>query len=197
MNELDAWVAAACAELGLRPEDVSAKAVLDVARDVAHQVLRPGAPVSAYLMGVAVGRGADPSDVADRLSALALAWPSRKAGGESAGRHETEPTGSDSFGRHRETAKAADGEGAGSAVDGQSAGRVVGGESAGRAADGQSAGRAVGGEGVGEAVDGRSAGRAVDGENVGRPADVGGAGQPGDVGNSRSRAGGVGDPPIP
>jgi hypothetical protein len=77
VNELDAWIAAACAELGLPAGDVPAKAVLDVARDVAHQVLRPGAPVSAYLMGVAVGRGADPSDVAGRLSALALSWPSR------------------------------------------------------------------------------------------------------------------------
>ncbi|MEV6845316.1 DUF6457 domain-containing protein [Actinoplanes sp. NPDC051411] len=74
MNELDAWIAAACAELGLRPDEIEAKAVLDVARDVAHQVIRPGAPVSAYLMGVAVGRGADPSDVAARLSALALSW---------------------------------------------------------------------------------------------------------------------------
>jgi hypothetical protein len=82
MSELDSWIAAACAELGLRPEDVSAKAVLDVARDVAHQVTRPGAPVSAYLMGVAVGRGADPSDVAERLSALAMAWPARAATGD-------------------------------------------------------------------------------------------------------------------
>jgi hypothetical protein len=75
VNQLDAWIAAACDELGLRPDEVEAKAVLDVARDVAHQVIRPGAPVSAYLMGVAVGRGADPADVAARLSALALSWP--------------------------------------------------------------------------------------------------------------------------
>jgi hypothetical protein len=78
VNELDAWIEAASAELGLAPGDVMAKEVLDVARDVAHQVLRPGAPVSAYLMGVAVGRGAEPSDVAARLSALALAWPARR-----------------------------------------------------------------------------------------------------------------------
>jgi uncharacterized protein DUF6457 len=78
VNELDSWIAAACAELGLGPDDVQTKAVLDVARDVAHEVLRPGAPVSAYLMGVAVGRGADPSDVAAKLSALALGW--KKAG---------------------------------------------------------------------------------------------------------------------
>jgi hypothetical protein len=75
MNELDAWLAAASAELGLQPGDVHAKVVLDVARDVAHQVLRPGAPVTAYLMGVAVGRGSDPADVAARISDLARNWP--------------------------------------------------------------------------------------------------------------------------
>ena len=75
MSELDKWIAAAAAELGLDPADVPAKAVLGVARDVAHQVLRPAAPVTAYLMGLAAGRGADPSDVAARLSALAGTWP--------------------------------------------------------------------------------------------------------------------------
>ncbi len=74
MNQLDAWVAAAAAELGLAPGDVQTKQVLDVARDVAHGVLRPGAPVTAYLMGLAVGRGADPADVAERISALAKGW---------------------------------------------------------------------------------------------------------------------------
>jgi len=78
MNELDRWVAAASAELGLEPRDVESKAVLDVARDVAHQVLRPGAPVTAYLIGVAVGRGADAADAAARISALAMAWPARE-----------------------------------------------------------------------------------------------------------------------
>jgi Domain of unknown function (DUF6457) len=82
MNELDRWVAAASAELGLEPGDVQAAAVLDVARDVAHQVLRPAAPVTAYLMGVAVGRGADPADAAARISALALAWPGRGGAGQ-------------------------------------------------------------------------------------------------------------------
>jgi hypothetical protein len=77
MNELDAWVVAAAGELGLKPDDVQPSAVLEVARDVAHQVLRPGAPVTAYLMGIAVGRGADPADAAARISALAQAWPGR------------------------------------------------------------------------------------------------------------------------
>src|SRR5438045_3407122 len=74
MSELDAWVAAAGVELGLDAGDVPVEAVLDLAREVAHEVVRPGAPVSAYLMGVAVGRGADPADVAERLSRLALSW---------------------------------------------------------------------------------------------------------------------------
>jgi hypothetical protein len=75
VSVLDTWIAAACDELGLSPAEVEAKVLLDVARDVAHNVVRPGAPVTAYLMGLAVGRGADPADVAARLSALALDWP--------------------------------------------------------------------------------------------------------------------------
>ena len=78
MTELDDWVAAASEELGLKSGDVQPKVVLDVAREVAHQVLRPAAPLTAYLMGVAVGRGADPADAAARISALALAWPGRE-----------------------------------------------------------------------------------------------------------------------
>lgn len=77
MNVLEEWVAVACAELGLDPADADLKAVLDLARDVAHNVLRPGAPVTAYLLGVAVGRGAEPADAAARLTALATGWPTR------------------------------------------------------------------------------------------------------------------------
>jgi hypothetical protein len=79
VSELDAWVAAAGRELGLSPSDVPTGVVLDLARDVAHGVVRPGAPVTAYLMGLAVGRGADPADVAGRLSELALSWSASDA----------------------------------------------------------------------------------------------------------------------
>ncbi|MEU1687367.1 DUF6457 domain-containing protein [Micromonospora sp. NPDC005707] len=75
MTVMDDWVTAACAELGLDPAEVPVPTVLDLAKDVAHQVLRPGAPVTAYLLGVAVGRGADPAAAAARLSALAGTWP--------------------------------------------------------------------------------------------------------------------------
>ena len=79
MSELDAWAEAATRELGLEPGVLDPQLVLDLARDVAHQVIRPGAPVTTYLMGVAVGRGADPADVAARLQALALGWEKNEA----------------------------------------------------------------------------------------------------------------------
>jgi hypothetical protein len=45
-------------------------AILDLAREVAHHVVRPGAPVTAFLLGVAVGRGADLEETQARLVAL-------------------------------------------------------------------------------------------------------------------------------
>ncbi len=48
--------------------------ILDLARDVAHRVDRPAAPVTAFLLGVAVGSGQPVGQAADRLSALAASW---------------------------------------------------------------------------------------------------------------------------
>jgi hypothetical protein len=77
MNVLDEWTTAACEVLGLDPAEAAAqqRMVLDLARDVAHGVLRPAAPLSAYLLGIAVGRGADVADAAARLADLASTWP--------------------------------------------------------------------------------------------------------------------------
>ncbi|WP_017579496.1 DUF6457 domain-containing protein [Nocardiopsis valliformis] len=47
--------------------------ILDLARDAAHSVARPAAPLTTYLLGVAVGQGADPQAAAAALSRLALA----------------------------------------------------------------------------------------------------------------------------
>jgi len=73
--KLDEWVAAACDQLGIEPGEVPTSLVLDLARDVAHHTLRPAAPVTAYLLGVAVGRGTDPREAASRLTALATSQP--------------------------------------------------------------------------------------------------------------------------
>lgn len=71
---LDDWVEAACGELGITG-GIDRNAVLDVARDVAHGVMRPAAPLTAYLMGVAVGRGEPPATVAARVRGLIERWP--------------------------------------------------------------------------------------------------------------------------
>jgi Domain of unknown function (DUF6457) len=44
--------------------------VLDLTREVAHGVSRPAAPLSAFLLGVAVGSGADPGAARSRIAAL-------------------------------------------------------------------------------------------------------------------------------
>jgi Domain of unknown function (DUF6457) len=76
---LDKWSAQACAALGLDPGTLDRDLVLDLARDVAHGVARPAAPLTAYLVGVAVGRGADPTTAAATIRSLATTWPTPDA----------------------------------------------------------------------------------------------------------------------
>jgi hypothetical protein len=72
MKTLDDWAQLVADELGVaRPET---RDVLDLARDVAHGVERPAAPLTAWLAGAAVAAGADPADVAARIRALAASW---------------------------------------------------------------------------------------------------------------------------
>jgi hypothetical protein len=75
MNTLESWTEAVCAELGIDPSATATRAVLDVTRDVAHQVARPAAPLTAYLLGIAVGRGEPVEAAAERLRELAARWP--------------------------------------------------------------------------------------------------------------------------
>jgi len=74
MSTMDQWTAAVCADLGLDASAADLRAVLDLARDVAHGVARPAAPFTAYLVGVAVGRGLPVTDAVARVSALANGW---------------------------------------------------------------------------------------------------------------------------
>jgi Domain of unknown function (DUF6457) len=74
MTTLDSWTEQACAELGLEAAEVDARTVLDLARDVAHQVERPAAPLTAFLLGLAVARGQPLGDAAERLRRLAASW---------------------------------------------------------------------------------------------------------------------------
>ncbi|MBV8995564.1 MAG: hypothetical protein JO287_18115 [Pseudonocardiales bacterium] len=71
MNTLAEWVDLVCRELDIT-DAVSPAAmqsrVLDLSRDVAHNVARPAAPLTAYLLGLAAGRSSDPEVTADRLA---------------------------------------------------------------------------------------------------------------------------------
>jgi Domain of unknown function (DUF6457) len=72
MTTLDQWAGSAAAELGVEaPDSETQRLVLDVAREVAHNVLRPGAPLSTFLLGLAVGRGAPLDSAAAAMVALA------------------------------------------------------------------------------------------------------------------------------
>jgi hypothetical protein len=73
VNTLQAWTAAVVSELGLA-EMPDRDVVLDLARDVAHGVARPAAPLTTYLAGLAVGAGQDAGDVAARITRLAQGW---------------------------------------------------------------------------------------------------------------------------
>jgi hypothetical protein len=80
MTTLHSWTEAACAELGVQADEGTIRAVLDLARDVAHQIERPAAPVSAFLLGLAVGGGQPLASAAGQLRALAEGWPGSEVG---------------------------------------------------------------------------------------------------------------------
>jgi hypothetical protein len=78
---LSEWVTAVAQELGLEGAvegGSTVDMVLDLTSDVAHGVSRPGAPVTAFLIGVAAGRADDPAvaarDYAQKISRLAAGW---------------------------------------------------------------------------------------------------------------------------
>jgi Domain of unknown function (DUF6457) len=81
MTALDDWTATVRTALGLdEPVADEQRLVLDLARDVAHEVLRPAAPLTAYLLGLAVGRGAKPADAARKIGDLATTWAAEHPG---------------------------------------------------------------------------------------------------------------------
>jgi len=74
---LDEWTAALAKELGLDVE-VDLLLILDLAKDAAHAVARPAAPVTTFLVGFAAARAggtrADLEAAADTARLLAARW---------------------------------------------------------------------------------------------------------------------------
>ena len=68
------WINAVSTELNL-PVDVNIDVILDVARVAAHGVERPAAPVTTFLLGLAVAGGMDVNEAAAKIQALAATWP--------------------------------------------------------------------------------------------------------------------------
>ncbi|AOR33203.1 molybdenum cofactor guanylyltransferase [Streptomyces fodineus] len=81
---LDEWISAVKDELGI-DLDVDTGVLLDLARDAAHGVARPAAPLTTFLVGYAAAQGkGGPEAVAEaarRATALALRWEEENAGG--------------------------------------------------------------------------------------------------------------------
>ncbi|MFJ3231427.1 NTP transferase domain-containing protein [Streptomyces sp. NPDC086787] len=80
---LDEWISAVKAELGI-DLDVDTGALLDLARDAAHGVARPAAPLTTFLVGYAAAQAkGGPEAVAEavrRATALALRWEQEASG---------------------------------------------------------------------------------------------------------------------
>ncbi len=73
---LDDWIVDLADALGLDPSAIDRDLLLDLARDAAHGVARPAAPLTTFLVGLAAGRdGADAAavsravEIARRLAA--------------------------------------------------------------------------------------------------------------------------------
>ncbi|MFI7611884.1 DUF6457 domain-containing protein [Nonomuraea terrae] len=74
MHVLNEWTNLACKELGIDPARVDRDKILDLTKEVAHNVARPAAPLTAYLVGLAQGSGTASEDAVERIVALANNW---------------------------------------------------------------------------------------------------------------------------
>jgi hypothetical protein len=70
MDGLADWTGKACARLNIDAGQADVDEIVKLARDVRRAVARPTAIVAVYLLGVAVGRGADPREAAAQLADL-------------------------------------------------------------------------------------------------------------------------------
>jgi hypothetical protein len=71
MNELDSWLSELGTALGVDPEAVDVKLLLDVARDAAHHVARPAAPLTTFLVGLAAGANGGDANAMKKAAELA------------------------------------------------------------------------------------------------------------------------------
>ena len=74
MADVEVWLTEVAGALDVTLEDVLPESLqselLDLTGDIAHNVVRLAVPLSSYLIGVAVGRGAAPEEAIRIVGAL-------------------------------------------------------------------------------------------------------------------------------
>ena len=79
MADVDAWLADVGTALGIPVEDVLPAVLRDellgLTGEIAHRVVRLAVPLTSFLVGVAVGRGASPEEALRIVSDLLSAEP--------------------------------------------------------------------------------------------------------------------------
>ena len=72
--DVEMWLGEVAGALDVTLEDVLPEAtqaeLLDLTGDIAHNVVRLAVPLSSYLIGVAVGRGASPEEAIRTVAGL-------------------------------------------------------------------------------------------------------------------------------
>jgi hypothetical protein len=68
---LASWVAELCAALGIDAAALDRDVVLDLARDAAHSVARPAAPLTTFLVGYAAGQRGGGAEAVREAAAVA------------------------------------------------------------------------------------------------------------------------------
>jgi hypothetical protein len=82
-NVLDDWITELAAALGVDPAALDRNLLLDVARDAAHTVARPAAPLTTFLVGLAAGLRGGGKEAVDDAAAIVQRLTAQRATGSS------------------------------------------------------------------------------------------------------------------
>ncbi|MDT4939817.1 MAG: hypothetical protein QOG80_3488 [Pseudonocardiales bacterium] len=84
-NPIDAWISQLVGALDVDPTAIDRATLLDLARDAAHGVARPAAPITTFVVGLAAGlRGGSTAAIDDAVATaqrLISALPPHPEGG--------------------------------------------------------------------------------------------------------------------
>jgi len=78
-NPLDAWVVELAGALAVDPTAVDRDLLLEVARDAAHGVARPAAPLTTFLIGLAAGQRGGSAEAVHDAALIARRLAARRA----------------------------------------------------------------------------------------------------------------------